>query len=237
MIEEAEKRDHRKLGRQLDLFHLQDEAPGMVFWHAKGWTLWQQVEQYMRPRSREHGYQEVKTPQIVDRSLWEKSGHWANVLRPDVHHAVGEARLRGQADELPVPHPDLQPGPEELPRPAAAHGRVRLLPPQRALRRRCTASCGCATSCRTTRTSSAPRARCRPSPPSSSACCSRSTPDFGFTDVQVKLSTSSGEARRHRRAVGRRRGGARRCARRAAVWSTNCSRARAPSTARRSSSP
>ncbi|THF65765.1 threonine--tRNA ligase [Pseudothauera nasutitermitis] len=76
MLEEAEKRDHRKLGRQLDLFHLQDEAPGMVFWHAKGWTLWQQVEQYLRRTIDQHGYQEVKTPQIVDRSLWEKSGHW-----------------------------------------------------------------------------------------------------------------------------------------------------------------
>lgn len=76
MLEEAEKRDHRKLGRQLDLFHIQEEAPGMVFWHAKGWTLWQQVEQYMRRTINAHGYQEVKTPQIVDRSLWEKSGHW-----------------------------------------------------------------------------------------------------------------------------------------------------------------
>ena len=76
MIEEAEKRDHRKLGRQLDLFHIQDEAPGMVFWHAKGWTLWQKVEPYLRRTIGEHGYQEVKTPQIVDRSLWEKSGHW-----------------------------------------------------------------------------------------------------------------------------------------------------------------
>ena len=76
MLEEAEKRDHRKLGRLLDLFHIQEEAPGMVFWHAKGWTLWQQVEQYMRRTIGENGYQEVKTPQIVDRSLWEKSGHW-----------------------------------------------------------------------------------------------------------------------------------------------------------------
>ncbi len=76
MLEEAEKRDHRKLGRQLDLFHLQEEAPGMVFWHAKGWTLWQQVEQYLRKTISDVGYQEVKTPQIVDRSLWEKSGHW-----------------------------------------------------------------------------------------------------------------------------------------------------------------
>ncbi|GAB2891164.1 threonine--tRNA ligase [Microvirgula curvata] len=76
MLEEAEKRDHRKLGRQLDLFHIQEEAPGMVFWHPKGWTLWQQVEQYMRRTILENGYQEVRTPQIVDRSLWEKSGHW-----------------------------------------------------------------------------------------------------------------------------------------------------------------
>jgi len=77
-IEEAEKRDHRKLGRQLDLFHLQDEAPGMVFWHPKGWSIWQQVEQYMRGVYRASGYQEVRCPQILDRSLWERSGHWEN---------------------------------------------------------------------------------------------------------------------------------------------------------------
>ena len=77
-IEEAEKRDHRKLGRQLDLFHLQDEAPGMVFWHPKGWSIWQQVEQYMRGIYRDNGYLEVRCPQILDRSLWEKSGHWEN---------------------------------------------------------------------------------------------------------------------------------------------------------------
>lgn len=78
MLEEAEKRDHRKLGRQLDLFHTQDEAPGMVFWHPKGWALWQQAEQYMRKIQRAYGYREVRTPQIMDRSLWEKSGHWGN---------------------------------------------------------------------------------------------------------------------------------------------------------------
>jgi threonyl-tRNA synthetase len=77
-LEEAEKRDHRKLGRQLDLFHLQDEAPGMVFWHPKGWTIWQQVEQYMRRVYQDSGYQEVRCPQILDRSLWERSGHWQN---------------------------------------------------------------------------------------------------------------------------------------------------------------
>ncbi|CAN7277817.1 threonine--tRNA ligase [Trinickia sp. LjRoot230] len=78
MLEEAEKRDHRKLGRQLDLFHIQDESPGMVFWHPLGWTLWQQIEQYMRRRVNADGYLEVKTPMIMDRSLWEASGHWQN---------------------------------------------------------------------------------------------------------------------------------------------------------------
>jgi len=78
MLEEAEKRDHRKLGTQLDLFHMQDEAPGMVFWHPKGWSIWQQVEQYMRRVYQDNGYLEVRCPQILDRSLWEKSGHWEN---------------------------------------------------------------------------------------------------------------------------------------------------------------
>ncbi len=78
MLEEAEKRDHRKIGRQLDLFHLQDEAPGMVFWHPHGWTIWLEIEHYMRDLLRQHGYQEVKTPQVMDRALWEKSGHWEN---------------------------------------------------------------------------------------------------------------------------------------------------------------
>jgi len=77
-IEEAEKRDHRKLGKQLELFHMQDSSPGMVFWHPKGWTLWQEVEQYMRRKFIEHDYQEVRTPTIMDRTLWEKSGHWEN---------------------------------------------------------------------------------------------------------------------------------------------------------------
>ena len=75
-LEEAEKRDHRKLGKALDLFHMQDNAPGMVFWHPKGWSIWQQVEQYLRQVYVESGYQEVRCPQILDRSLWEASGHW-----------------------------------------------------------------------------------------------------------------------------------------------------------------
>ncbi|MGC2518571.1 MAG: threonine--tRNA ligase [Burkholderiales bacterium] len=78
MLEEAEKRDHRRLGTQLDLFHVQEEAPGMVFWHPKGWTIWQQVEQYLRRVYQDNGYLEVRCPQVLDRSLWEKSGHWEN---------------------------------------------------------------------------------------------------------------------------------------------------------------
>ena len=77
-IEEAEKRDHRKIAKQLDLFHLQEEAPGMIFWHANGWTIYQQVEQYIRQVMQENGYQEVRTPQMLDRKLWEQSGHWEN---------------------------------------------------------------------------------------------------------------------------------------------------------------
>ncbi|PIY28814.1 MAG: threonine--tRNA ligase [Comamonadaceae bacterium CG_4_9_14_3_um_filter_60_33] len=76
MLEEAEKRDHRKLGRELDLFHVDDHAPGMVFWHPKGWAIWQAVEQYMRQVYRDNGYQEVKAPQLLDKGLWEKTGHW-----------------------------------------------------------------------------------------------------------------------------------------------------------------
>ncbi|GHD55943.1 threonine--tRNA ligase [Jeongeupia chitinilytica] len=77
-LEEAEKRDHRKIGKALDLFHLQDEAPGMVFWHPKGWAVWQAIEQYMRRKLDQHGYQEIRTPMVMDRTLWEKSGHWGN---------------------------------------------------------------------------------------------------------------------------------------------------------------
>ena len=78
MLEEAEKRDHRKLGKLLDLFHMQEEAPGMVFWHPRGWTIWQQVEQYLRQVYVNNGYQEIRCPMILDRSLWEKTGHWDN---------------------------------------------------------------------------------------------------------------------------------------------------------------
>ncbi|MBI4207028.1 MAG: threonine--tRNA ligase [Betaproteobacteria bacterium] len=90
-LEEAEKRDHRKLGRQLDLFHLQDEAPGMVFWHPKGWVIWQTIEQYMRRVQRENGYLELKTPQVLDVSLWKRSGHWDN-FRENMFFTESESR-------------------------------------------------------------------------------------------------------------------------------------------------
>ncbi|KAA3630428.1 MAG: threonine--tRNA ligase [Proteobacteria bacterium] len=90
-LEEAEKRDHRKLGRKLDLFHIQEEAPGMVFWHPKGWIVYRAVEQYVRDKIRARGYQEIRTPQIVDRSLWEKSGHW-DKYRADMFTTSSENR-------------------------------------------------------------------------------------------------------------------------------------------------
>lgn len=90
-IEEAEKRDHRKLGKQLDLFHTQEEAPGMVFWHPKGWVIWQQVEQYLRRVLCDNNYLEIRTPQVMDRVLWEKSGHWEN-FRENMFTTESESR-------------------------------------------------------------------------------------------------------------------------------------------------
>jgi threonyl-tRNA synthetase len=91
-LEEAEKRDHRRVGRELGLFHTQDEAVGSIFWHPKGWTLWQTIEQYMRGRLAEAGYVEVRTPQLIDRTLWEKSGHWENYA-PNMFIAESEERI------------------------------------------------------------------------------------------------------------------------------------------------
>lgn len=90
-IEEAEKRDHRKIGKKLDLFHFQEEAPGMPFWHADGWTIYQAIEQYLRNKLREQGYQEIHTPQLLDRSLWEKSGHWEK-FGDDMFYSESESR-------------------------------------------------------------------------------------------------------------------------------------------------
>ena len=106
-LEEAEKRDHRKLGRELDLFHIDEHAPGLVFWHPKGWSVWQKVEQYMRAVYQDNGYQEVKGPQIIDKSLWEKTGHW-DKYRDNMFTTESEkARLRFEAHELPGPHLDF----------------------------------------------------------------------------------------------------------------------------------
>ena len=91
-LEEAEKRDHRKIGKALDLFHAQEEAPGMVFWHNKGWITYLTVQQYIRDKLRDHGYQEVHTPQVIDRSLWEKSGHWEK-FRDDIFVTETEGRV------------------------------------------------------------------------------------------------------------------------------------------------
>lgn len=94
MLEEAERRDHRKIGRDLDLFHFQEEGPGLIFWHPKGWAIWQQVEQYMRAVYRDNGYQEVKAPQILDISLWKKTGHWDN-YRENMFTTESESRVYG----------------------------------------------------------------------------------------------------------------------------------------------
>ncbi len=91
MLEEAEKRDHRKIGKKLQLFHLQEEAAGSVFWHQKGWSIYLEIESYMRRKLSKHGYQEVKTPQIIDRSLWEKSGHW-DKFKENMFMAQGEEK-------------------------------------------------------------------------------------------------------------------------------------------------
>ena len=90
-LEEAEKRDHRKLGKQLDFYHMQDDAPGMVFWHPRGWVIWQEVEQYMRAKFKEYDYKEVRTPTVLDKTLWEKSGHWQN-YRDNMFTTQSESR-------------------------------------------------------------------------------------------------------------------------------------------------
>ena len=114
-LEEAEKRDHRKLGKQLNLFHMQEEAPGMVFWHPHGWTLYQQIEQYMRTKQRQHGYQEIKTPAGGGTYPVGKIRSLGQVPGADVHHSLREPRFRHQADELPVPRAGVQPGAALLP--------------------------------------------------------------------------------------------------------------------------
>ncbi len=141
MIEEAEKRDHRRIGREMDLFHLQEEAPGQVFWHAKGWAIWRSLEGYMRRRLDRAGYQEVRTPQLLDRKLWEASGHWEkfreSMFLAEVEEESGADKQVAALKPMncPVPRADLQPGHQVLPRSAASHGGIRLVPSLRAVRR------------------------------------------------------------------------------------------------------
>ena len=141
MLEEAAKRDHRKLGREMDLYHMQEEAPGQVFWHPNGWTIYTELQDYMRRKQRAGGYVEVNTPQVVDRKLWVASGHWDKyqesmfIVEVDEEHAREKAVNALKADELPLPRADFQPRPQILPGFAPAHGRIRQLRPVRALRR------------------------------------------------------------------------------------------------------
>ena len=145
MLEEAAKRDHRKLGREMALFHFQEEAAGAAFWHDKGWRLYRILEDYMRRRQRAAGYSEVKTPQLVDRKLWEASGHWEK-FRDNMYLAENEDALRDYAenpdtpyfrvetDELPVPCGNLQTRREKLSRFAAAYVRIRFVSSRRTVR-------------------------------------------------------------------------------------------------------
>ena len=164
MLEEAERRDHRRIGKEMDLFHLQEEAAGSVFWHPKGWKLYRTAEAYLRRRLDAAGYQEVKTPQLRGPLAVGALGPLGEVP-PEHVHRPGRGRgqdPRAEADELPVPYPDLPPGHPLLPRTAAAAGGVRLLPPLRAVRRAARHHAGARSSPRTMRTSSAPSSRSRP---------------------------------------------------------------------------
>ena len=134
-IEEAEKRDHRKIGKQQDLFHLQEEAPGLVFWHPKGWAHLAGGRAVHAQVYRDSGYQRSALPADPRRVPVEEVRPLGQLQGQHVLHRVGEAHLRGEADELPGPRAGLQPGPAQLPRPADPLRRVRRLPPQRAVRR------------------------------------------------------------------------------------------------------
>ena len=131
MLEEAEKRDHRRIGKDMDLFHIQEEAAGTIFWHPKGWKLYRTLEDYIRRRMEAAGYQRSAHAAIGRPQLVGRSGHW-DKYRENMFIADGGRRgqnPRAETDELPLPCADFQPGPEILPRSAAAHGRIRRLPP------------------------------------------------------------------------------------------------------------
>ena len=130
MLEEAEKRDHRKLGRELDLFHVQEEATGQVFWHDKGWTLYRTLENYIRNKIRRRGYTEVRTPILVDRVLWEKSGHWEK-FRENMFTAESEERVLAlKPMNCPCHVQIFKQGTKSYRDLPLRHGRIRHLPPQ-----------------------------------------------------------------------------------------------------------
>ena len=165
----------------MDLFHIQEEGKGMIFWHPKGWTLYRTLEDYMRRREAEAGYEEVKTPQILDRSLWERSGHWekfhANMFVCETDE--GEV-LAVKPMNCPGHVQIFNHGQRSLPRAADPDGRVRAACTATRAPAACTACCACAAWRRTTATSSAARTRSRPRLDDvHPSCCSRSTPTSG----------------------------------------------------------
>ena len=161
-LEEAKRRDHRQLGQQLDLFHLDEQRPGMPFWHPKGMVLWNILEDLRRRENAKRGYVEVKTPLMYDTAVWITSGHWEK-FRDDMFLVPygEEPDARSQADELPGPHAALRLGPAQLPRPAVPLRGVVHAPSQRARRHAARPARASSTSRRTTRTSSAHRSRSR----------------------------------------------------------------------------
>jgi threonyl-tRNA synthetase len=175
-IEEAEKRDHRKLGKRLDLFHMQEEAPGMVFWHNNGWIIYKEIENYIRERLRKAGYQEVKTPQVVDLSLWERSGHWGKYSQ---NMFITESESRDYAIKpMNCPcHVQIYNAAlhsyRELPLRMAEFGSCHRNEPSGCIAR---ALCVCAALCKMMRIFSVQKRRSSPRLHSSSICCTRSTP-------------------------------------------------------------
>ena len=192
MLEEAETRDHRKLGSELDLFHMQDEAPGLVFWHPKGWAMWQQVEQYMRRVYRDNGYQEVQAPQILDRACGRSPATGRTTARTCSRRTSENRDYAIKPMNCPGHIQIYNAESAQLPRAAAALRRVRLVPSQRAVGLAARASCACAASRRTTATSSAPRSRSSTKCVAlTRRCCRRST-------ATSASSTSSTRSRRGR---------------------------------------
>ena len=190
MLEEAERRDHRRIGKEMDLFHLQEEAVGSVFWHPKGWKLYRTAEDYMRRRLDAAGYQEVKTPQLVDRALWEASGHWEKFRE---HMFIAQVEDEDKVLALkpmncPCHVQIFRQGIRSLPRAAAAAGGVRLVPPLRAVGRAARHHAGARVhpgrrAYLLHRGADRARRRC-----GSSNCCPSIYRDFGFPEFRVKFS-------------------------------------------------